>query len=205
MVDYIDRDFIKLRMPDVSWSTTYDALLDQVVEEASREIDLYFGKDAGGFAVEAETARYFTGSGSCDLWVPEMAAAPSEVAVSEDGDLTSYTVWSATDYMLWPYNAADLAVPYVKLEIDRINGTKYLWYKYPKSVKITASWGYSTTPPSAIKKACMIQAIRSFKRAQQAYQDTGAITELGQMLYVKGLDPEVETILARSGIMEVTI
>ena len=203
--DYLDRDTIKLRLPDVTWGDKYDAVLDQVAEEASREIDRYLGRPLGSFAAGAAAARTFTGSGDGDLWVPEMAAAPTEVAVAEAGVLTDYTVWSATDYLLWPYNAVDTEEPYTKLEIDQINGSKLLWYSYPKGVKITAIWGYSVTPPSPVVKACIILAIRSFKRAQQAYQDTGAVIELGQLTYVKGLDPEVETFLSQSGLREVTI
>ena len=203
--NYLDRDDVKLRIPDVNWGATYDAALDQIVEEASREIDRYLGREQGSFAADAAAARTFTGSGDVDLWLPEMAVAPTEVAVAEAGDLTNYTVWSATDYLLWPYNAAAMGLPYSKLEIDQLNGTKYLWYKYPKSVKVTAQWGYSADPPADVVKACLIQSIRSFKRAQQAYQDTGAVLEVGQLMFVKGLDPEVETFLGRSGLLEVTV
>jgi hypothetical protein len=203
--NYLDRDNIKLAIPDVSWGATYDAVMDRIAEEASREIDRYLGKKPGAFAAEAAAARYFTGSGTGELWVPEMAEAPTEVAVAEAGDLTDYTTWAATDYLLWPYNAPENDEPYTKLEIDVLNGTKQLWFNYPKSVKITARWGYSLDPPADVEHACIIQAIRSFKRAQQAYQDTGAVLDVGQLQYVKGLDPEVQTFLENSGLREVAI
>jgi hypothetical protein len=203
--NYLDRDTLKLRMPDTDWGTKYDPVFDMVVEGASRDIDEFLGREAGSFAAPVATARTFTGSGTLELWVPEMAEAPIEVAVAESGDLTNYTIWSATDYHLWPYNAGDKGEPYTKLEIDQINGTKYLWYSYPKSVRITARWGYSLEPPATVVKACIIQAIRAFKRAQQSYQDTGAVIELRQLQYVKGLDPEVEAFLAGSGLKELTV
>jgi hypothetical protein len=39
--------------------------------------------------------------------------------------------------------------------------------------------------------------MRWFMRAKQGYQDAGAIMELGQMTYVKELDPDVQKILRR--------
>jgi hypothetical protein len=115
--------------------------------------------------------------------------------VDEVGDFT-YTAWASTDYLLWPYNAAAMGRPYTRLDIDQLNGDKVLWYRFPKSVKITARWGYSTTVPEDIKQAVVIQVIRWFKRSQQSYQDAGAIVDLGQLRYVKQLDPDVQLIIS---------
>jgi hypothetical protein len=41
----------------------------------------------------------------------------------------------------------------------------------------------------------VIQVVRWFKRSQQAFQDVGAIVELGQLRYVQRLDPDVQTII----------
>ena len=83
----------------------------------------------------------------------------------------------------------------LRLDVDLMNGDKAIWYRFPKSVRITAKWGYSTTPPQEIRQATIIQVTRWFKRAQQAYQDTGAILELGQLRYVRELDPDVSLII----------
>jgi hypothetical protein len=51
-----------------------------------------------------------------------------------------------------------------------------------------------------VKRAALIQAIRLFKRGQQAYQDASASIELGQLIYTRKLDPDVAFML--SGLRE---
>ncbi len=55
-------------------------------------------------------------------------------------------------------------------------------------------------PPELVKQATIAQALRWFKRGQQAFTDTGGIVELGTLLYTKKLDPEIETMLLDSGL-----
>lgn len=194
MTDYVTADEVRDQMPDTEWTVAYTQILEALITRASRAIDRATGREDGAYANDTATVRYFDGSGQRELWVGEMAAAPSAVAVDEGGAGT-YTTWAATDYFTWPYNAADEGRPYFRLDVDQLNGDKAQWYRFPKSVKVTAKWGYSTTAPDAIKQATIVQVVRWFKRAQQAYQDVGAIAELGQLRYVKQLDPEVAFII----------
>jgi len=55
---------------------------------------------------------------------------------------------------------------------------------------------YIWRPAEIIRMAATAQATRWFKRGQQAFQDTGAIAELGQMTYTQKLDPDIVTMLA---------
>jgi hypothetical protein len=194
--NYITEDEIKEAMPDQSWSTAYDSLLDSLASRASRAIDRYTNRAPGSYLVATTSIRYFTGDGSIYLYPGEMAEAPTAVAVAETGDLTTYTAWStASDYWPTPYNAASEGEPYTGLEIDPVGGTKMLWPTFPRSVRVTAKWGHAASVPDDVKQAALIQAVRWFKRGQQGYQDVGAIAELGQLRYVKGLDPDVETLI----------
>ena len=201
MVDYITTNELKTALPDGSVATTYDTFLNYLVTTVSRCIDRFTKRHNDAFAVASATTRYFTGNGERVLDVDEMAAAPTAVAVAEAGDIDDasgtggdYTTWASSDYLLWPYNAPDLDLPYSALEIDVLNGTKWVWYRYPKAVKITAKWGYSEAAPEAIKHACIIQAARWFKRGQQAYMDDSAYTDFG-VITIKQLDPDVANIL----------
>jgi len=196
--NYCDADDIKAVMPDQSWTTAYDALLNVYATRASREFDRATNRHPGAYAVTTASDRYFTGSGGIYLYPGEMAEAPSAVAVAETGDPSSLTAWStASDYFPLPYNAADEGQPYTGLEIDVTNGNKCQWYRFPKAVKITAKWGYSATVPDEVQQAVITWAARSFKRGQQGYSDVGAIQELGQLRYVKGLDPAVDDLIQR--------
>ena len=194
MTDYVTADEVRAQMPDVEWTEAYHPILTALITRASRLIDRATGREDGAYDSDTATVRYFDGSGQREMWVGEMAEAPTAVAVDEGGSGT-YTTWASTDYFTWPYNAADEGKPYVRLDVDQLNGDKSHWYRFPRSVKVTAKWGYSTAAPDDVKQAVIIQVIRWFKRAQQAYQDVGAIAELGQLRFVRQLDPDVEFII----------
>jgi len=115
--------------------------------------------------------------------------------VAEGGDLTDYTAWASTDYILWPYNALLAGEPYIRIDVDQLNGTKQDWSEYPKAVKIVGKFGYATTIPDDVKQVTIIQAARWLKRAQQGFRDTGAVVELGQLHYVKALDPDLAALV----------
>lgn len=194
MTAYTTVEAIHGELPDTEWSGKYNDLLDALILRVSRLVDKATNRDDGAYAVATATDRYFDGSGGRVQWVDEMAAAPTTVAVSATGAL-SYTAWAGTDYMLWPYNAPAMGMPYVRLDIDQLNGNYAAWYSFPRSVKITAKWGYSTAVPGPIAQAVVTQTVRWFKRSQQGFQDVGAIFDLGQLRYVQRLDPDVALIL----------
>jgi hypothetical protein len=175
----------------------YQPLLEALVPRVSELVDRWFGYPLGSFKADSATAKYFDGNGELEIWPGNMAAAPATVEVAEAGDITDYTLWDSTDYMLRPYNALAEGLPYRSLFIDQLNGSKWIWYKFPQAVKITAKWGWSEEVPHVIAEACIVQCARWFKRGQQAFQDAGAVTELMQMRYLKKIDPEVEMLLSR--------
>jgi hypothetical protein len=195
---------IEDHMPDVGWDASYEPVLTKLAERASRLIDDFLKREPGAFYVSTDTTRYFTGSGDAELWIGELAAAPTSLAVAETGT-TTYTTWAATDYILWPYNALLEGLPYQRLDVDEVNGTKEYWVRYPKAVKIVGKFGFATAIPEEIKEACVIQAVRWFKRSQQAFQDTAAIIELGQLRYTQRIDPDIQTILESPKFRRVTI
>jgi hypothetical protein len=195
--DYCTVAEIKAVMPDGNWSTTYDTLLAALATRASRAIDRYLKRKPGAFYVSANVTQYFDGSGERELWIGELAAAPTSVHVAETGDICTptLTAWASTDYVCWPYNALDEGRPYLRLDIDQLNGSKVVWYAYPKAVKIVGKFGYAVAVPDDVKQAACVQAARWFKRGQQAFQDTGAVVELGQLTYTQRLDPDVANLI----------
>jgi hypothetical protein len=194
----------KEQMSEVPWDDSYETIIKAMLERASRQIDRLIKRWPGFFYAKTESTRYFTGRGDSELWISEapLATAPTSVAVAESGvvdDSTDsggdYTAWASNDYLLWPYNAVQHSEPFLRLDIDVLNGTKAIWYAYPKGIKIVGKFGFATTTPPDIKQATLVQCIRWFKRAQQAYADTGAILDLGQLRYVQKLDPDVENTI----------
>lgn len=185
---------IKVVLPG-TYTVAHDAVFEDLLQSGSRMADAYCGRHPGAFQVEADTIRYFTGSGNKMLDIDEIAVAPTTVAVSEQGSLTSYTTWAATEFILGPYNAPSLGQPYTWLELDQINGTKLLWYKYPKSVKITGKWGYSTICPEPVKKAVVVIASRLYKRGQAGFQDYSGTMQFGRQRMEATLDSDIKQML----------
>lgn len=56
-----------------------------------------------------------------------------------------------------------------------------------------------------IKQAAIIQAVRTWKRSENAFQDTTANAATGQLRFLKKLDPEVEMLLYNSKLVRVSI
>lgn len=194
--DYATKTEFKAELIDTTWGVGYDAFIDLLLPAASRLIDRFLGRAPGDFKVTADETRYFTGSGVSELWIDEIAVAPTSVAMDLVGDQVTYTLLDAANYQEWPRNAAQKGIPFYRLDIPVLtNPTYYTWYSTPDSIKVIGKWGYSVAIPNLIKRATLIQTVRWFKRAQQAYQDVGAITSLGQLTYVQKLDPDMENII----------
>lgn len=198
--NYITPLDFKAQLPDTDWTASYDVLLETLTETASRKIDELTGRDPGAYAADTDEVRYYEGDGSGFLYVDELAAIPTKVEMDFTSDYT-YVLVPTTDYLVLPHNAAQKGMPYTSLYLNPLTAeVTTVWYGTPKAVKVTGKWGYSTVAPPSLKQAAIIQCIRWFKRAQQSYQDVGAIAALGQLLYVQGLDPDVQsTILAKYG------
>lgn len=200
---YCTLDELKQALPGsgIDHVADIDAFLVNAIIRASRAIDRFTRREDGAYARAStdEETRLYDGSGEPYQWVDEMASAPTAVAVAETGGRSSsdYTSYSSSDYMLWPYNATQIPEPYRRIDIDELNGSQSVFYRFPQSVKVTALFGYSTTDntPPEITQATIVQAARWFGRAKQGYQDTGAIVDLGQLRYTQRLDPEVAEII----------
>lgn len=204
--DYTTATDLKASVPDIgtAWGSTYDTLLGALATRASREIDLFTGRKPGAYKVTTDATFYFDGSGNLCQYIPELATTPTSVKVAETGDVDTapgstdgdYTTWANTDYLLAPYNAPAEQRPYTELRVNILTGSKAVWYAYPKAVKITGKWGYSTTPPDEVVAATIAQAMHTYKRMLNIYNDTGAIVELGQITHTKSAPPEVEALIS---------
>lgn len=194
--DYTTAALLKAQLPDTTWGAAYDTLLGYLATRASRAVDAATHREPGAYKVSADTTRYFDGSGRRELWIGELAAAPTTVSMTVTTPLGAYTALASTDYYAWPFNAAAEGRPYLRLDLDYYNGTYSEWYPWVKGVEVVGKFGYSQTAPDLIVQAAEIQAVRWFKRAQQAFSDAGAIAELGQLRYVQKLDPDVALIIS---------
>ena len=200
MADYVTVAEIKADMPDSDIGTLndYDAVISTMITSASRLID----REVGGWpnyfdAPSTDETRYFDGSGEKEQYIDPLVSLTT-VSVSESGGRasTNYTDWTEnTDFYVWPYNYSKIGKPIEMLIVDNNAGSKGVFADVSKGVKVVGKFGYSASPPDAIKQAVRIQVNRWFMRAKQGWQDTSASERLGQMLYTQSLDPDVKRLL----------
>lgn len=205
MADYVSATDVKTELADGNFGLDYDDILEALVTRASRAIDRLTGREDSAYAVGSDTTRYFTPTCADKLWIGELAAAPTSVSVSTTGSVSNYTALVAADYLLWPYNALLEGRPYRRIDLDTVNGHYGAWYAFPKAVKVVGKFGYSTTVPGVVYQATLVQTVRWFKRAQQGFQDTGALIDLGQLTYTQRLDPDVVTLLYDAGLKRAVV
>lgn len=204
MADYVTVAEIKSDIPDSPMfdvsDETYDTVLGNMVTAASRMIDSYVGGWANYFYPTTDSqTRYFDGNGEEQLYIDPMVSLTS-VYVSESGGraATDYTAWTVdSDFFVAPYNYSSIGMPIMSLVVDNDSGSKGTWGTTRKGVKVTGVFGWSTTPPADVEQACKIQAVRFFMRSKQGYQDAAANPNMGEMYYVKELDPDVKILLNR--------
>lgn len=198
---YVNATEIKASMPDVFSGTTHDTLLTVLAARASRLVDALLGHEEGAFDAPATgTARYYNGLGGTEAYIdPCVEISAVEVKTSETA--ASYTAWASGDYDKAAGGPSDPVwnAGYYTL-VQVAPGLSKVFTKGRKTVKVTARWGRTDDPPDTIKQACIIQAGRWFKRGQQAFADTGANSDLGQLMYTKKLDPDLEALLIHSGL-----
>jgi hypothetical protein len=138
---------------------TDDTLLAYCLDEACSDIDGHLGRFF--YQTDAGTVRYYTATRSDILYIDDCVSLTA-VETDDDGDRTYETTWTATDYDLEPYNAADGDQPYTTLAVTPEGD-----YTFPagvrKGVKLTGTWGWPKVP-DAIARAAVLRAAWIFKR-----------------------------------------
>lgn len=168
-----------------------DATLLNVIASVSRWIDNYTGTRF--YTTAADESRYYSPKDSTILFTDDIISVTT-LQTDEDGDRTYETTWETTDYDLLPENASLNSQPY--RWIENTPQGNYLFPCMRKSVKITGKFGWSaaSSQPGAIKRACIIQCLRIFKRKDTPF---GMLSNPlgGDMRLITDLDPDVKGLL----------
>jgi len=202
---------------------TDDVLLGRIIEGAERKINRFCNRPDGFEADAVASARYYKGSGKAYQLIDECVEI-TVVAVKDAISDDDYTIWDNPTTMFagngdWypgtgdPDNPQFNELPYTIVFVDpngdqswftgedgamrkrgrEVRGTSLL-ARVP-TVRVTAKWGYSVAVPDDIQEACIMQSSRWYKRLQSSMADTLASADLGQLLYVQQLDPDIAGIL----------
>ena len=203
--DYTDLATLKAYL-SIS-DTNSDAVLSLCITDASRAIDRLCGRPDGDFGPQTFTRTFdvdlpaelvFAREGETVLARQSIAVPPllsvTTLKTDEDGDGTFETTWSAaTDYLLYPLNAATMGRPYREISANPVSGTR-LFPIGQNRVQVVGSWGEASAVPSAIRRAALVQATRYFKRKDAPFGIYGD-SDVGVVARLPGLDQDVQAIL----------
>lgn len=217
--DYLTLGELQDGLPNKDWTTLntqgelITLLATTLITRVSRTIDIKCQREPGAFAVGADDTRYYDGPpmdsflglprwdlGNAisypSLKIDDIAAVTS-VAVSQNGDLNNYTLWSASDYWMEPLNAPSYNEPYNRIVIDVLNGGQRSFFWYKKGVRVIGKFGFSTAAPDPIKQAAIIMCGRWIKRADLAYADRYMATDKpNPLIYLRTEDQDIIDLLA---------
>lgn len=187
--------------PDVQWHADHYQQLTTLIGVAGELVDRLTRRYVPGLeayaAATTASARTFTAQGGLVVPIDECVAV-SAVAVRW-GSETAWTTLASTDYVTWPFNTT----PIMHLEIDWRQGSYSAWPAgYPQNVQVTARWGYSSSPPTVVEQAVVMQVVRWWRRGAQMFADASPVGELGAPAYTRQLDPEIQTLLIGSGLVK---
>jgi len=154
--------------------TVDDAMLEQIVESASRSID----RIAGRYFYQDSTtsARYYRAVSPVSLLVDDISTTTGlTVDISTDGTNYSTPMVYDTDFIVEPFNALATGRPFTLLASL---GTQYFPYpwNYRPGVRVTARWGWPAVPDDIVE-ATLILCADLYKRKDSV----GGVLGLSEM------------------------
>ena len=165
--------------------TTDDALLEDLVESASRSIDRIANRRF--YLDSTASARLYRAYSDIFVYVDDIGTTSSlVVATDEYGNGTySKTLTLNQDYILDPLTASSLGRPFTQLTM--VSNTE-TWPIFPgltqnglrPGVQVTARWGWPSVPDD-INTACLILTADLYKRKDAP----GGILGLGDLGVVR--------------------
>lgn len=170
---------------------TDDAVIEDIIEGASRLIDGYCGR----FFYQISDTRYYNtcetdGVDTDDIYT----TSGLTIMVDSDGDGTHENTMSSTDYNAIPYNP-EPGFPYIGFELSPAPTIGFS--KVRRGVKITASFGWAAIPDS-VKQACLIISSAEYhRRFGENTSAAATITGAGVVITPQGIPLSAVQLLNR--------
>ena len=192
---YATLDDVKVALGISDWQD--DARIEVALQSAEEMVNAYCERtfDAAGTAA---TTRVYAAS-DCG-WVSIDDCTSVTLVESDAAGTGTWTAWATTDWQAEPLNGLQggRSVPYNTL---RSVGNQWFPESAEALVRVTATWGWATTPQS-IATATRLQASRLFKRADSPLGIAGG-PDTGYLYLARQMDADVQMLLApyrRGGI-----
>lgn len=195
-----------------------DIELQSSIADAMQVIDNFCNRPDGFLAPAIPTVRLFGGTGKYMQPISDCVEVTLVEVKASVAD-TTYEAWNTTDWVACsgdPERPNYNRTPYTMLMVTAIGTQRFFTsgklmgirgfqndeddisvLRNLPTVRVTARWGYATSTPPAIRRACLIQAVRWYKRGQASFADVTANSDGGMLLYRRTLDPDVELALSR--------
>ena len=174
-----------------------DARIEVALQAAEEMVNAYTERTFDAAGTATSTRLY----AAVDAGYLSIDDATSITLVESDGAGSgTWTAWAATDWQAEPLNGRQggRSVPYNGL---RSVGNQWFPESAEALVRVTATWGWATTPQS-VATATKLQASRLFKRADSPLGIAGG-PDTGYLYLARQMDPDVQMLLApyrRGGI-----
>lgn len=185
MSKYTTIEVLKGRLGNVP--SGQDALFGQLIEAASRQIDDICNRQ---FSPVTAATRIFTADWHDMVLIDDLTTLTT-LQTDDQGDRTYSQTWTANDYDLEPYNAAQLGRPYTSIMLNP--NTTLAFPTIRRGVKITGDWGWPSIP-EPIEEACLLIAVRLNQSAKAPYGNAGIVQD-GAVQYTPRVDPVVRQLL----------
>ena len=172
-----------------------DTNLENAINGASRQIDAITGRF---FYQTSSEAKYFTPDNRIFLVVPDISTPSGLVVQLDTNDDGTHDKTINTDFFLKPIDAGNQVdgeefAPITEIAILDTRSSERFDPTIVKNVKVTAQFGYSAVP-KAIKQACLIQALRLFKRKDAPFNILGN-EQTGQIELFNKFDPDARELI----------
>ena len=179
--------FFAFSLPNAGTSSGDDAVIEQIIEGASRVID---NQTRRTFYARSET-RYYDVPNGDELDLDDDLIS---IAKLTNGDGTEIT---AGDYLTKPYNDSPKYAVKIKngsdvaFEFDSSNNGEM-------AISISGSWGWSSSTPLDIREACLEIATDYYhKRFGQNMNAETTITPSGVLITPKDIPASARSILQK--------
>lgn len=129
----------------ITISDSFDSQISEWISAAEAWINTYCGRE---FEQESSTYKLYDGSGTKELLIDDLLTFTKVETLDLDGDVDE-TVDSSSMYWLYPANKS----PKYKIRLNPANSPVSVFPKGHQNIKVTGTFGYSSSVPSDVKLA----------------------------------------------------
>jgi hypothetical protein len=169
-----------------------DTALQSCLDAADQLINNYVDTKVG-FGQTASQTRYYTAT-RFDFVLTDPIVSVSQLATDVNGDGAYSQVWSGSDYILAPRNAALDSRPYTEIDTSPFSNADYNFPVGYLEVKVTGIFGWPSVP-AAVKQAALIQCGAIFASRTAPFGAVGSESLGGVIRMSAALHPEARALL----------